>query len=406
MARVTLVVNNFDEGSETFLHTLASHISELGHDVTVHGLLDGRTLMRTGRSFDSPGLRRSSALPEIRSSMFLVRLAQLALARPREFLTAVRRALGTFGPNGRGIRAAFVAAPLLATDPDVVHIAFSGIAVAMSDSLSLLDDRTRLIVSCRGSGELVAPRIHSELGPPLAAILKRADSVHVVADVVADAVARLGVPGDLITVIRPAVDVDEFRPRDRSVRAGMLNVLTVARLHWIKGIDVQIAAAIQLAAEGLAFRWTVVGDGPDRAQLELRAQLAGIDGSMTFVGALAPEQLRDRLSSADVFVSTSWSEGTANSVLEAMAFGVPVVSSAAGGMPEVLTDGVDARLFPVGDVSGLVAAIREVAEDGDAAADMGDEGRRRVIDGLTTRQQKLEWARLYGNVLAPVSGRK
>lgn len=402
MARVTLVVNNFDEGSETFLHSLTRQLVELGHEVTVHVLLEGRTSMRTGEAFETATVVRSAALPAVRSRWFVPAVVRLLRQEPAAVLTAVRRAVHLFGPGTRAARAIVVAAPLLATRPDVVHVAFSGIGVAISDALRLLEDDSKLIVSCRGSGELVAPGLDPSVMATLAELLRRAHVVHVVADVVADVVRSLGVPEGSISLIRPAVDVDLFhRSVDRAPSSGPLDVVSVTRLHWVKGIDVQIAAAAELAEVGIPFRWTIVGDGPDRAQLQLRARLAGIGSMVTFVGAVPQDRVRKIVESSDVFVSSSLSEGTSNSVLEAMSLGVPVVSSAAGGMSEVLTDGVDALVVPVGNPRRLADAVRHIAESPELVDRLSSGGVRTVKARFTVERQCDEWSRLYADVLAP-----
>lgn len=402
MARVTLVVNSFDEGSETFLHTLAAELVELGHQVTVHALLDGRTTMSTGASFDvGAAARRSPALPPVRSSAFAVAFVRLARRNRAAVTEALRRSVARFGRGGRAARAAALAAPLLATRPEVVHVAFSGIGVVLLDALELMDPSTRLVVSCRGSGELVAPHLDPSLRDPLRELLARADAVHAVAEVVATAAVDLGARPGSVHVIRPAVDLDRFtRDLPAPARSERTQVITVGRLHWIKAIDLQLAAAADLRRRGRQLHWTVVGDGPERAQLELRSRVLGVNDMVEFVGARPPQIVRELLLAADVFVSSSLSEGTANSVLEAMALEIPVVSSAAGGMGEVLTDGVDAMVVPPGDPGSLADAVERVIEQPELADRLGAAGRRTVSGGYTLDRQCRQWGELYDLVLA------
>lgn len=406
MARVTLIVNNFDEGSETFLHSLARQLVEIGHRVTVHVLLDGRTVMPAGGVFDTNVVVRSAALPAVRSPRFVLAAARLLRDEPAAVLTAVRRAIRLFGPGKRAGHAMAVAAPLLATRPQVVHVAFSGIGVAIDDGLLLLDRDTRLIVSCRGTGELVAPTLDPSIIEPLARLLRRVDAVHAVAETIADAVRGLGVSERRIHLIRPAVDVDALdgvvasadRMERRRGRA-RIEVVSVGRLHWIKAVEVQVAAAVGLAEAGVPFHWTVVGDGPERKQLEVRARLAGVGSSMTFLGAVPPARVREIVAASDVFVSSSLSEGTSNAVLEAMALGVPVVCSAAGGMPEVLSDGIDALVVPVADPNSVVAAVARIAGKPELAARLSSGGVDTVRDRFTIDRQRSEWSALYAEVL-------
>ena len=401
MARVTLVVNSADEGSETFLHTLADQLDSLGHSVAVHALLSGRTTMATGVGFDSTAaIGRSSALPAMSSARFVPALVRLSTEHGRTVLDSARRAVRRFGPTARAARAFALGAPIAATRPDVVHVAFSGIGVVLVDALELLDDATLVVVSCRGSGELVAPVLDDSVRPGLRRLLERADAVHAVADVVMAAAIRWGADPERIRVIRPAIDVDVFRRSVPARRPGpVLKVVTVARLHWIKAIDIQISAARTLLERGHEIHWEVVGDGPERSALEFRARALGVADHVSFLGACPPPLVREALESADVFVLSSLSEGTANSVLEAMALEVPVVSTAAGGMGEVLTDGVDSMVVPPGDPDSLVLALEEIIEQPSAAADMAGAARRTVVGGHTVQGQRDAWADFYSVLL-------
>lgn len=401
MARVTLVVNNFDEGSETFLHSLAAGLASSGLHVTVHALLDGRSLMPTGSTFGAGALQRSSALPAVRSRRFLPALVRLLVRHPRSATAALRRSIDRCGLGVEAASAWLVAAPLLATRPDVVHVAFSGVGVAIQDALDLLDADTRLIVSCRGSGELVAPRVTPWVREPLERLLRRADVVHAVADVVAAAAVRLGARPASVRVIRPAIDVAQFR-RATAARApsGTLRVVTVARLHWIKALDVQLAAAVALRRRDRSFQWTVVGEGPERAQLEFRTEVLGLGGSVRFVGALPAPEVVEVLADSDVFVLSSLSEGTANSVLEAMALEMPIISAEVGGMPEVLTDHVDSLLVPPGDPEALAGALEEVLDHPELAVRIGAAARRTVLAGHDREDQHAAWSRLYSELIS------
>jgi len=409
VARVTLVVNEAGAGSETFLRAMASILVDIGHDVTVHALLAGRATAagdggtggtsgadRTGRA--PPG--RSGALPSLRSPRFLRAAAHLARTHPDAAGKAGQRALQRFGPGPRALSAAALAAPILATGPDVVHLGFSGIAVALHDALELLDPGTRIVVSCRGSGELVQPVIDPTLGPRLGQALARADAVHVVSDAVGAVVRGLGVGPERVHLIRPAIDTTRFAPRGpRRPPGEVLQLVTVGRLHWVKSVETQIDAVALLAGRGRDVRLTVVGDGPERLALTFRADVLGVADRVRLVGAQPPDRVRDLVEEADAFVLSSWSEGTSNAVLEAMALAVPVVSTDVGGMPEVIAVGHDGMLVPPGDPGTLAGAVERLFDQGGSAGRLGDAGRQTVLGGFTLDRQRDDIRAMYRAVL-------
>ncbi|MFL5487126.1 MAG: N-acetyl-alpha-D-glucosaminyl L-malate synthase BshA [Gemmatimonadaceae bacterium] len=105
----------------------------------------------------------------------------------------------------------------------------------------------------------------------------------------------------------------------------------------------------------------MIGDGPDRLAAEEEARTLGVEHSVSFLGKL--DQIAPLLAAADLFLLPSQNESFGLSALEALASGVPVVGSDAGGLPEVIRDGETGILCPVGDVPGMAAAALSILEN-------------------------------------------
>jgi N-acetyl-alpha-D-glucosaminyl L-malate synthase BshA len=105
----------------------------------------------------------------------------------------------------------------------------------------------------------------------------------------------------------------------------------------------------------------MVGDGPDRPAAEEEARMLGLEGSVSFLGKL--DQIAPLLAAADLFLLPSQSESFGLSALEALASGVPVVGTDAGGLPEVVRNGETGILCPVGDIPAMAAASLEILQD-------------------------------------------
>ena len=291
MARVTLVVNSFDEGSETFLHTLAGQLDTLGHDVTVHALLDGRTTMSTGsvvRAGRRPALGgvAAGAIPQLRAG-----------ARPFRRATTRRQCSRWAGERSAGSVAVVVPPERPPSrrrssppSPDVVHLAFSGLGVALVDAIELLEPATKLVVSCRGTGELVSPVLDESIRPGLRRVLERADRVHAVADVVAEAAVDVGGgprsgPGD--PTGRRRCGVPPVGPAPRAQRGAARRDRGPAALDQGDRRAARQRCAL-LGARGRDVTWTIVGDGPDRQALEFRARVLGVGDRVSFLGSAPP----------------------------------------------------------------------------------------------------------------------
>ena len=107
----------------------------------------------------------------------------------------------------------------------------------------------------------------------------------------------------------------------------------------------------------------MVGDGPDRVEAEAEAQTLGVDSDVHFLGKI--DAVAPLLAGADLFMLTSQSESFGLSALEALASGAPVVGSKAGGLVEVVKEGVTGALREVGDVDGMAAAAIDILKDRD-----------------------------------------
>jgi glycosyltransferase involved in cell wall biosynthesis len=147
----------------------------------------------------------------------------------------------------------------------------------------------------------------------------------------------------------------------------------VARLREEKDHLLLLAAMALVRRRCPAAHLLVVGDGPEHAALEARADALGIRDAVTFVGHLPNRPNPHRL--FDVSVLCSRHEGFPNTVIEAMAAARPVVATAVGGIPDAVRHGETGLLVRPGDADGLAAAIGALLEDPARAAALGEAGR-------------------------------
>jgi len=174
-----------------------------------------------------------------------------------------------------------------------------------------------------------------------------------------------GYPARRLAYIAPGVDTHPFLRGDR--RAARRNLgasedapvlLCVANLKRVKNHALLLRASALLASRGVSHRLWIVGDGPERQQLEMLARELRLEGTVVFTGH-DPDPL-SRYLAADIFVLASRWEGTPNAVLEAMAAGLPVVAPPVGDLGELVVDGVTGRLVAPDDVEAFAAGISDV----------------------------------------------
>jgi colanic acid/amylovoran biosynthesis glycosyltransferase len=157
-----------------------------------------------------------------------------------------------------------------------------------------------------------------------------------------------------------------------------LHMVTVARLHPTKG-HVHVLKAIRQGLEaGADLRYTIAGNGPNRDTLLTQIDELGLRDRVALVGTLSEGEVFALLSKADAFVlpSTGLGEAWPVSVMEAMAAGLPVIASAIGATPEMITSGQDGFLIPQRDECSLLETIVRLARDLDVRRSVGQAARR------------------------------
>jgi len=159
-----------------------------------------------------------------------------------------------------------------------------------------------------------------------------------------------------------APELPELRPREELRRELGFQGPTLGfagRLTAAKALEAAFAALVQVEGVALA----IAGDGPDRGSLERTARELGLNGRVTFLGALSRERVLELFRAADASLLSSTWENFPHTVVEALAAGTPVIATAVGGVPEVVRDGENGLLVPAGDPAALAAAIRRYFGD-------------------------------------------
>ena len=218
------------------------------------------------------------------------------------------------------------------------------------------------------------------LRPRLARALKAAARVFAVSDSLRRLALDLGVAAEKTEVVGNGVDTARFHPVDRAAArrryrlpADAQLLISVGALVERKGMHRVIDSLPALLERHPNLHYLVVGgsspEGDMRAELEAQAARLGLAGRVHFLGAVPPDELKGPLSASDVFVLATRNEGWANVFLEAMACGLPVVTTAVGGNAEVVCREELGRVVPFGDAAALQQALHAALDtDWDRAA--------------------------------------
>jgi len=198
----------------------------------------------------------------------------------------------------------------------------------------------------------------------LAAKVAAADRVVCISDFCRSQLMLLCPPSswDKLTVVRCGADLDRYRFRPPRPSSSRMAVLCVGRLVQRKGQAILLEALASLRGRVDA-TVTLAGSGPAEDSLRQLAERLGVADSVTFAGPVGQDELPSLLARHDVFCLPSFAEGVPVVLMEAMAVGLPVVSTQIAGVPELVTDGSTGLLVSPGRADALAGALAALAAD-------------------------------------------
>ncbi|MGE3150222.1 MAG: glycosyltransferase family 4 protein [Pseudorhodoplanes sp.] len=192
---------------------------------------------------------------------------------------------------------------------------------------------------------------------------------------------KVGEPGGIVRVVHNGIGKDDLSTIAPAADAA--DIVFIGELRSVKGVDVLLEAIGALKAEGLTLDAAIVGDGPDRLTLQAQANRLGLNQQVRFHGPMPAQQA---FALGRVMVVPSRAESLPYIVLEAIGAGLPLITTAVGGIPEIFGPRSD-RLIPSEDVEALKGAIKCAVNDPESTKRAGEEVRERVrtlfsVDGM------------------------
>lgn len=227
--------------------------------------------------------------------------------------------------------------------------------------------------------------------------LRLCKTVIAVSEGIKDELISSGIQGSRIVVIPNAVEVHYGEDKLRIRRQDKRHFLDISpeefivgymgRLSEEKGLILLVEAVAGLRDAAVPVKLLIVGDGSERTALEQLVRAKALENAVIFAGFQA--DIENWLSAFDVFVLPSLTEGTPMALLEAMAAGVPVIATAVGGVPMVITDGIDGLLVPSGNVEAISEKILCLKDDLELQRRLGRAG----FDTVTCNYGTNSWCR-------------
>jgi glycosyltransferase involved in cell wall biosynthesis len=228
-------------------------------------------------------------------------------------------------------------------------------------------------------------------------LIRHAKIVTAVSPSMAADLRHYGLAPEKIEILDNAIDPETFRPGP-GPRDGPL--LYTGRLAPRKGLPELLRAIALLRRRGRDVPVDITGRGPFRDILERLAREEGIADLVRFKGFVSREELRGLLQATRLYVFPSFYEGLPTSLLEAMGCGAPIVATRAPGVVDLIADGANGRLVPVGDAAAIADAVAGALDHPEEARAWGAQARKDVEERYSWERVASRAERLYARLVA------
>lgn len=185
---------------------------------------------------------------------------------------------------------------------------------------------------------------------------------------------------------------------DKSLDESPFVFVITRNLERIYGIDIAILALAELRQRGLSARLEIAGSGPQKASLQALARSLSVEDSVVFLGRLERADIVKLYARAGAMLNPTTVDNMPNSLIEALACGVPVISSNVGGVPFIVEDGKTALLVPVGDEHLLCDAMQKLMQDPKLRGSLAMAGEHSVSD-FDWPSVRTKWLAVYQRVV-------
>jgi len=292
--------------------------------------------------------------------------------------------------------------PISDFKPDLIHLLTSHTFEEVDEYF--VKNKSKLIISFRGYDINIKPTLSESNLIHLKRMFEAADCLHFISKDLMNKAIEYGASESKCVVIYRSIKINSIPSLNELIELRKKNeipvIITTARLVWEKGFINALTALKILKVNGYKFRYFIIGEGDEREKLESFVNDNNLDHEVKFFGELSHERVFDFLKTSNIYLQTSVSEALSNSIIEASFYGLPIVASNVGGIPEVVENGVTGFLSKPEDYLDICENLSKLIDDIDLRESMGFEGQKKVISKFSRSNEILLWNQLYNDVIA------
>ncbi|ELY3730139.1 colanic acid biosynthesis glycosyltransferase WcaL [Cronobacter sakazakii] len=368
--KVSFFLLKFPVASETFVLNQIVGFINMGYEVEIVSLQKG-DLKNTHAAYTEYNLAQKTRFlleePEGKAAKLKYRASHTARGL---FNARTWRALNMarYGDEARNLILSAICGRVpgtLKADVFIAHFGPAGVTAAKLRELGVLDGKIATVFH----GIDVSHReVLLRYTPEYQQLFRRGDLMLPISELWAERLKAMGCPQEKIAVSRMGVDMEKFSLRPLKQPGTPLEIISVARLTEKKGLHVAIEACRLLKGRGVDFRYNILGTGPWERRLHTLIEQYGLEDCVFMPGFKPSHEVKAMLDEADLFLLPSVTgvdgdmEGIPVALMEAMAVGIPVISTLHSGIPELIDAEKSGWLVPENDAHALADKLQAFAE--------------------------------------------
>lgn len=363
--RIGIVLPSAPAYSETFFSSKIEGLQANGHTVLIFANSEQKQKSDTSIVKSAPVLSGNKILVAFRSTFKLIQVLLFYNKASLKLYQLDRKDGVVFAQRIKNI---IGNSHILSESLDWLHFGFGTMVFNRENVAKAMG--AKMAVSFRGFDIGIYTLKHPDCYLKL---WNKLDKIHVISDDIEALLFKNGFNGEAPVIkITPAIETSFFKPTKKEDTSSKINIVTIARLHWKKGLVYTLEALALLKNEGISFHYTIIGEGIEYERLKFAAYQLGIKEQVTFSGKLKHQQVKEILQKSDLYLQYSIQEGFCNAVLEAQAMGLLCVVSDAEGLSENVLDKKTGWVVPKRNFNLLYKTIKFVI-------DLDSEEKQKVI---------------------------
>lgn len=406
--KIAFIVGQFPVLSETFILNQITGLLDRGHEVDIYADRPGDLSKLHDDVINYNLLDRTYYLPEIPANHLwrVIKGCNLLLSHlikaPGDTLRSLN--IMKYGEQALSLWLLYTLMPHFKKHYDIIHCQFGTVSFRGMAFRTVNAPSAKLITIFRGHD--ISYFVKEKGEQVYNSLFKQGDYFLANCEFFKRRAISLGCPADKIRVHGSGLDYSRFPFQARQFPAdGVVRIATTGRLVEKKGVEYSVRAVAQVLKQYPNLEYIIIGDGPLRSDLEHLIRSLGAEHSIKLLGQKSQTELIALLETSHLFIAPSVTaadgnqDAPVNVLKEAMAMGLPVISTLHGGIPELVEEGVSGYLVPERDAEAIATRLMDLMEHPEKWAAMGQAGRAFVEQNYDLNRLNDALVSLYESLL-------